>query len=263
MAGATLAQDLVHALDPVLFARERLGFDPDDWQQQLLGSRSHGVICNCSRQVGKSTTTAAMALHQALFDPGLILLISPSMRQTRELFGKVSEFLKRLQPVQELVEDNRMSCTLANGSRIVSLPGDSGTVRGFSAPKLIVEDEAAWCGDDIFEAVRPMLAVSQGRHILLSSPNGPRGHFFKLWTEGGPAWDRFSVTIHDCPRIPSAWIEQEQARTPPHRWAAEYECSFSESVNSLFGFDLIQKCMSDEVPALFNLADLVAMGAAR
>jgi phage FluMu gp28-like protein len=254
-----LADTLRYANDPVAFARDKLDFEPDPWQVELLSSTNPNIICNCSRQVGKSTTTAAKAVHAALYDPGLILLISPSLRQTRELFNKVSEFIRRLQPVQELVEDNRLSCQLENGSRIVSLPGDAVTVRGFSAPRLIVEDEAAFVSDELHSALRPMLAVSQGQMILLSSPNGRRGHFFKLWSEGGPAWQRFSVSIYDCPRIGREWIEAEKAITPAHRWAAEFECQFSDTSDALFSHDLIQAAFSDEVAPLFSPTELVAM----
>ena len=258
-----LADKLRYATDPVAFAIERLGFTPDPWQERLLRSQSQAIIANCSRQVGKSTATAALALHTALYNPGLILLISPSLRQTKELFGKVTEFLRRLQPVQELVEDNRMSCELTNGSRIVSLPGDAATVRGFSAPKLIVEDEAGWVSADLHSALRPMLAVSQGRMVLLSNPNGRRGHFFDIWTEGGAEWDRFSVTIHDCPRISKDWIEREKAATPAHRWAAEYECQFSNTSDSLFAYDIIEAAFSDDVRPLFGREELVAIAGGR
>jgi hypothetical protein len=56
--------------------------------------------------------------------PGLVLCVSPSLRQSRELFAKVIAFLKALEPVEPLEEDNKSSCELRNGSRIVSLPGD-------------------------------------------------------------------------------------------------------------------------------------------
>jgi hypothetical protein len=254
-----LRDTLRYANDPVAFARDRLDFQTDPWQEQLLQSTTPNVICNCSRQVGKSTATAAKAVHTALYDPGLILLISPSLRQTRELFNKVASFIRKLQPAQELVEDNRLSCELENGSRIVSLPGDAATVRGFSAPRLIVEDEAAYVSDELHAALRPMLAVSQGQMILLSSPNGRRGHFFKLWSEGGAAWQRFSVSIYDCPRISREWIEAEKATTPAHRWAAEFECQFADTSDSLFAYDLIRAAFSDEVKPLFTPAELVAM----
>ena len=88
-----LALDLAHALDPVAFVQDRLKFEPDPWQARLLRSCAPWILLNCCRQSGKSTTTAAVALHTALYDPGLILLVSPSLRQSKELFAKVTGFL--------------------------------------------------------------------------------------------------------------------------------------------------------------------------
>ena len=175
-----LAADLRHALDPVTFARERLGFEPDPWQADVLRSTDRNVLLNCSRQAGKSTTISIIALHTACYQPhSLVLLGSPSLRQSRELFIKVVDFLRRLEPRPALDEDNRLSFQLGNGSRVVSLPGTGETVRGFSAPDLIIEDEGAFVQDSFYWAVRPMLAVSGGRLILMSTPYGKRGHFTK------------------------------------------------------------------------------------
>src|SRR5438105_12666929 len=142
-----LALDLAHALDPVAFVQDRLNFEPDPWQARLLRSRAPWILLNCCRQSGKSTTTAALALHTAIYDPGLTLLVSPSLRQSKELFAKVTGFLKDLEPAEVLEEDNKSCCTLANGARLVSLPGDPDTLRGYSAPKLIIKDEAAYVSE--------------------------------------------------------------------------------------------------------------------
>src|SRR5690242_16510863 len=119
-----LALDLAHALDPVAFVQDRLKFEPDPWQASLLRSRARWILLNCCRQSGKSTTTAAVALHTAIYDPGLILLVSPSLRQSKELFAKVTGFLKDLEPAEVLEEDNKSCYALANAARVVSLPGD-------------------------------------------------------------------------------------------------------------------------------------------
>ena len=119
-----IAAELRCALDPVVFARERLGFEPDPWQAEVLRLSDKNTLLNCSRQAGKSTTTAIIALHTAVYRPGsLTLLGSPSLRQSRELFTKVTDFLKRLESQPPLDEDNRLSAQLRNGSRVVSLPG--------------------------------------------------------------------------------------------------------------------------------------------
>ena len=62
-----------------------------------------------------------------------------------------------------------------------ALPGDGDTIRGFSSPALIIEDEGSYVSDGLYRAIRPMLAVSAGRLILLGTPNGRRGHFFESW----------------------------------------------------------------------------------
>ncbi len=185
-----LARDLRWGLDAVAFAREGLGLAPDPWQADVLRWRGKRLLMNCSRQAGKSTTAAVLALHTALYRPGsLVLLVSPSQRQSGELFRKVSGFLHRLDPPPELAEDNKLACALTSGSRIVSLPGSEATVRGFSGVDLLVEDEAARVPDALYYALRPMLATSRGRLVLMSTPFGKRGHFYEAWTDDSAAWE--------------------------------------------------------------------------
>src|SRR6202043_4041689 len=84
-----LHQMLALALDPALILQAR-GLTPDPWQRELLRSRDRQILLNCSRQSGKSTAVSALALHTALFTPGaLVLLLSPSQRQSGEIFRKV------------------------------------------------------------------------------------------------------------------------------------------------------------------------------
>src|SRR5438132_4579703 len=81
--------DLAHMLDPVRFARERLGFDPDTRQAEVLAGNLHRALLNCTRQWGKSTITAAKAVHRAYFEPeSLTAVLSPSARQSGEFLSK-------------------------------------------------------------------------------------------------------------------------------------------------------------------------------
>jgi hypothetical protein len=236
---------LCHALDAALFARDRLGFRPDSWQEQLLRSTSRWILLNCCRQSGKSTTTAIVGLHQAVYDPGLVLLVSPSLRQSRELFAKVIGFLKNLEPVEQLEEDNKSSCTLANGARIVSLPGDPDTVRGFSAPKLIIKDEAAYISDAMQAAIDPMLAVSEGRLVEMSSPNGRRGHFFENWQQGEDV-ERIKIVGRQCPRISSEFLDQQRRKLGPMLFAQEYEGEFVDAQSSAFSSEMIERALVND-----------------
>jgi hypothetical protein len=122
------------------------GLDPDPWQADVLRSTSDRVLLCCARQTGKSTTAAAMAVGVALTEAGaLVLLVSPSLRQSSELFRKVVGLLDALGRPVAAVQESSMSLGLANGARLVVLPGSPNLIRGFSSPKLIILDESpAW-----------------------------------------------------------------------------------------------------------------------
>jgi tRNA(Met) C34 N-acetyltransferase TmcA len=174
-----LREDFRLALDRAAFARE-LGLEPDPWQERLLRSSSDRVLLNCCRQSGKSTMTGLIALHRALYHPGsLILCLAPALRQSQELFGKVLGFYRDLgRPVAPQAE-RKLSLELENDSRIVTLPGTEKTIRGFSGAALLIVDEAARVDDELYFAVRPMLAVSGGALMMLTTPHGKRGVFFE------------------------------------------------------------------------------------
>jgi hypothetical protein len=232
---------IAHGLRPDWFCRDRLGFEPDEWQAKLLRSRSRQLIMNCGRQVGKSTTVAALSVHTALYSPGgLTLVIAPSQRQSRELFIKIHNFLQRLDPAEPLDEETKLSLTLANGSRIVALPGDNPrTVRGYSAPSLVVEDEAAFVSDATHDALVPMLAASpDGRIVLMSTPFVASGHFYTVWHNGSGAWERHEHPTTACARVDPAWLE-DRRREDPLRFDREYLCAFGSPEDSLFSVELL------------------------
>src|SRR5262249_5097813 len=161
-------------------------------------------------QSGKSSTAAALGLHTALCRSGsLVLLLSPSQRQSGELFRKLTGLYEALgRPVRTLAR-SALRLELANGSRVVSLPGDEATIRGFSGVALLVIDEAARVSDGLYLAVRPMLAVSRGRLVALSTPFGKRGWFHDEW-HGNNNWNRVRATADQCPRISADFLEEER-----------------------------------------------------
>lgn len=251
-SGATsrLAGDLACALDPVLFAR-KAGVSPDPWQAAVLRSHGDRILC-CSRQSGKSTVSAVVAMHQAIYNPGsLTLLLAPVGRQSRELLGKVRDIYGQLAGDVDAVAENQVTLHLENGSRIVVIPDKEGNVRGFSGVDLIVIDEAAWVMDSTYQAIRPMLAVSQGRLLLLSTPNGKRGFFYYEWTEGGTVWHRSMITADLCPRIDRTWLELERLKIPAAIFAQEYLCSFNEAEDAVFAHDDIRAALTPTLVPLF------------
>lgn len=247
-----LADDLRHALDPVTFAAEVLHLDLDLWQRQVIASTGKRDLLNCSRQAGKSTTAAVLGLHEALYRPGsLTILVSPSLRQSSELFRKVTELRELLPTGPELSEDNKLSMSIKGGGRVVSLPGSEATIRGFSGATLIVEDEASRVDDALYFSIRPMLAVKGGRLILMSTPFGRRGHFWKEWSEG-LHWQRVEVPATKVPRISAEFLEEERRAMGDWWFSQEYLCEFRESTDSVFSHAAVMGALSDDVTPLFG-----------
>jgi hypothetical protein len=248
----SLAQDLKLALDRAAFA-ERLGLEPDPWQEDLLRSTSDRVLLNCCRQSGKSTMTGIIALHRALNHPGsLILCLAPALRQSQELFGKVLSFYRALDRPVPAQTERKLSLELENGSRIVTLPGTDKTIRGFSGAALLIVDEASRVADELYFAVRPMLAVSGGTLMMLSTPYGKRGVFFEEWTNGSPSWERYEVPAGQCPRISEAFLAEERRSLPDWVYRQEYQCSFEETEDAVFTTEMVDAAVSTDVAPLFG-----------
>ena len=238
------------ALDPDLFAREALGFTPDANQARVLTSDCARGLLNCTRQWGKSTVIALKAVHQGLFVPeSMILVVSPSERQSREFLRKTKRFVSRLKIPIRGDGDNQVSLQLPNGSRLVGIPGKEETVRGFSAVSLLLIDEAARVSDDLYNSVTPMLAVGNGRMWLMSTPHGKRGFFYDAWTRGSH-WTRISVKATDCPRIGKPFLD-EQRRSMGDRWfRQEYLCEFHDAETQLISEHLLDRVWTDRVPPM-------------
>jgi hypothetical protein len=202
-----------------------LGLEPDPWQLDVLQSNHPRLLLNCCRQAGKSTIVAVHALLQAIYtDNLLVLLLSRSHRQSIELFGIVTRFYERIgSPLK--VRQNVEELVLANRSRIVCLPCREETIRGYSGVGILIIDEAARVPEDLFRAVLPMLAVSDGRLIAMSTPWGKQGFFYEAWTKGGDDWRRIEIPASLVPRL-KARLQQDRRLFSDSWYRQEFECSF-------------------------------------
>jgi hypothetical protein len=227
------------------------GLSPDPWQEQLLTSPLRNTLLLCSRQAGKSTTAAALALRVALLRPGSpVLVLSPTLRQSGELFRKIAHQFTRLGRPVGVLRESVLQVEFANRSRILSLPGSEATVRGFSEVAMLIIDEAARVQDALYYAVRPMLAVSRGTLVALSTPFGKRGWFHDEWFGDGD-WNRVRITANDCPRITKEFLAEERRALGERYFVQEYLCEFTDTIDAVFRWEDIQAAMSDEVEPLF------------
>ncbi len=211
---------------PAVRLMRSLGLEPDPWQVEVLEGHHPRLLLNCCRQAGKSTTVALLGLAEAVFVPGTrVLLLSRSHRQSRELFRIVAGFFRRLgEPMK--VRLTAEDLQLDNHSRIVSLPCREDTIRGYSNVGILIIDEAARVPDDLYRAVSPMLAVSGGRLICLSTPYGKRGFFYHAWAKGGADWHRIEIPAARIPRIKPDYLARERRTLGESWYRQEFCCSF-------------------------------------
>ena len=242
--------DLTYSIDPVLWAREVLSLHADPWQADLLRSRSRNIILNCSRQSGKSTICAALGLHESIYrSPSFGLVIAPSQDQSGELMLKFDEFRGAVELSSDYLDtDTKLAVKFKNGNRFIARPGSEKSARSFSAVTLLLEDEASRVLDPLYNSVRPMLSVSNGRHILMSTPFGKQGHFHKIWDEQRDLWEWYEIPAEMCPRISKEFLEEERRINP---WfEQEYHCVFMESEGTMFSSDLFKNLANPSISAM-------------
>ncbi|MCU1325273.1 MAG: hypothetical protein JWN34_643 [Bryobacterales bacterium] len=242
--------------DAVSFSREA-GFEPDVQQTLVLQSTARQGILNCTRQWGKSTTAAAKAAFMAASRPGsMIVVAGPSLKQSAELVRKAAGMLATTGVRTKGDRIHRVSVVLPNGSRIVGVPGNEGTVRGLSSVNLLLIDEAARVDGALYNALRPMVTVPQGDIWLMSTPWSTRGFFYEAWAHGGSAWERFSVLATECPRIPAAWLEAERRELGEDAFRREYMGEFTQDEASAFDAEVVAGALDKDVkPMDLGLAE--------
>ena len=230
---------------------ERAGLAPDPWQQALLTSDWERALLNCARQSGKTTASAALALEAALeATDNLVLILAPARRQSKEFLRSVRSLYRDASPDVGLDKVSELRLRLENESRIIALPGKEGTVRGYTAD-LVIADEAARVPDSAYVATRPMLAVSGGRFVGLSTPAGQRGWFYTAWSDVSQDWERVEVTGQDCPRMSEEFLKQEREEMGDWEFSVEYECAFRDTTDQLFSTENIEAALTADADPLF------------
>jgi hypothetical protein len=242
------------ALDPVELWKSIYHTEPDDWQKCVLRSEHPRIILNTTRQAGKSTVVSCKALARALYTPrSLILLLSPSLRQSIELGKKLFDAYRKLGRPVPADAESKLVLELVNGSRVVCLPGaDANSIRGFSSVNCLLLDESARCSEELWVAVKPMVSVSGGSIILLSTPFGRRGFFYQTWAEGED-WLKIQIPATQCSRLSPTFLRQERRELGERWFNQEYMCQFVEAVGQLFSDDAIDAAFRDIAP-LFPVA---------
>jgi hypothetical protein len=221
-----------------------LGIALDPWQRSAVATDRHDVLMCVSRQGGKGTTATVLTLDKLLNDPGsTVVVVSKTERQAKRLFRRIRRAYRRLADAPGALVDTATELELKNGSTALALPGSEETIRGVDAVDLLIVDEAAVVPDELYVAVLPFLATTDGRQVLLSSARGRRGFFWRLYTSLGPwapgaaesgDWLRLTVTAEQIPRIKPGFLARQRQLMGELVYRQEYGCEFLEDGATVF-----------------------------
>lgn len=269
--------------NPSIFAKWYLGITPFSYQDQALNDTAKRMIVCSSRQIGKTYVTAIKALHFAMFnEKKQILVFSKNANQAKKFIREMKAIIAEGQrylnhkmseghsgidlgeaPAWVLPEDidnkkpnNTEEFTLTNGSIIRSLPATDSS-RGYTADWVIV-DEAAFVPDDIFEMViEPTVRYSGGGITLLSTPNGQKGFFFKLFDPEDKReeheYKRYWWDWRICPNenIHDMTL-RKRADLDPLTFAQEYEAKFTSDAGAFFKAKNVKGGIVEELEIQFG-----------
>lgn len=229
--------DLRCALDPTYLFERAYCVPPLDWQREYLHATGNVAVVK-GRQVGASTAAALLAIHTTLYHAAVnAVVVSPSLQQSQEIAKKARHGLRNLGV--ELAQDSSSTIGLRNGSRILSLPGTSRSVRGWTA-RLLIIDEAGFVLPETFAAARALIATG-GRLVVQSTPALDAGDFHQIVTGDEPGWSRITVRSDQVPTITSEFLDAERRSMSPDAFAREYECGFGRSSIHLFTAEKLGK----------------------
>ena len=239
----TSLREAAYQIDPALWVREVLGMTPSAWQETFLRARrGASILALTARQVGKTTAAAWAMAHAAVFMPGSLSVVAcPAQRQSAEAVRKVHDML--LKAGVKLTTDNTYGLELANGSRVLALPGSDDSVRGLTVDAWIVADEAARLSPELISALRPMRARRpNARLAMLSTAWSRTDPFWSAWDSGGEAWLRLKATVDTDPTLFSpAFLEEERINLGEDVYNREYLGIPSGGQVSPFTWELYQQ----------------------
>lgn len=237
----------------------------DKWQEDFINTKGDKILC-CGRQVGK-TEICAIDCGEYVQKPDNkfpVLMTAPTERQARLLFDKTLSYLIKYYPKTVVTKGKdrptQTKISLKNGMKIYCLPtGQFGLgIRGLTIGRSY-EDENSRVGEEIEEAIAPMLATTGGARIKLSTPFGCQGEFYRTWINKDSAYNsytRFSITTEEVLRnrpINESWtelrkesmirnIEQAKSRMSKRQFSQEYLGEFVQDLHRWFSDELINKC---------------------
>ena len=242
-------REVAYRVNPALWMHKVLGIPPHDWQKTfLLAPQGASIAVLTARQVGKTTAAAVGMAHSAVFMPGSVSVIAcPTQNQSAEALRKVRDMV--LMAGAKLTTDNVFRLELANGSRVLALPGTQESGRGLTVDAWIVADEAAQLDPDIMAALHPMRTQRpNARFAILSTAWSRTDPFWSVWENDDASWTRIRATVDVEPNlIAPAVLERAQRQLSADDFKREYLGVPAGSQVSPFTCELYQRATQTPV----------------
>lgn len=221
-----------------------INFNLWDYQKKIVRASQDNrfVICKLPRQAGKTTTIAGIMLHASLFnDNYTIAILAHKHEQSREILNRIQFAYEQL-PMwlqQGVIEWNKGSIELENGSRILTSATNAAAIRGKSI-NLVYLDEFAHVPTNIqeefFASVYPTISSGKTTKVLITSTPKGLNLFYKLWVdsvEGRNSYVRISVHWSEQPGRDEAWRLETIRNTSEEQFNEEFNCEFLGSSHTL------------------------------
>ena len=253
------------AKDPIYFIKKYIKivsldeglvpFGLYEYQEDIVNTvhNNRFVIAKLPRQSCKSTTMISYILHYVLFNQSMNVAVLANKQATaREILHRLKlayEYLP-LWLQQGIVEWNKGSIQLENGSKILASSTSASAVRGGSF-NMIFLDEFAHVPNNIaeefFSSVYPTITSGQTTKVLMvSTPNGLNMFYYywkgatkKLGEAGKNEYAPVEVHWSQVPKFPGGplrdeeWKQQQINNTSEQQFQTEFECDFIGSTNTL------------------------------
>ena len=226
-------------------------FEMYDFQRKMVDTfhDNRFTICKLPRQSGKSTIIVSYLLHYVLFNDNVNVAILANKSSTaRDLLGRLQLAYEHLPKwmQQGVLNWNKGSIELENGSRIVAASTSSSAVRG-STFNIIFLDEFAYVPNNIaeefFSSVYPTISSGKSSKVMIvSTPHG-MNMFYKMWVDATNKNNNFvPVEVHwsEVPGRDDKWKEETIKNTSEAQFQTEFECEFLGSVDTLISANKIK-----------------------
>lgn len=229
------------------------------YQVKFLLDRSRLMVVVKSRQIGMSEAAAALAVKEAMDQPGrAIWLLSVNLASAKEVLRKCKVWATALSAcdpaIPKVVQESTESMEFSNGARIMVLPCTAKAVRGKTGTVII--DEAAHVQNDrsIWTAIAPVIASNKSlRMILISTPFGARGVFYDAYhghlDSPSMKWSKHFIDVDHAVAdgFPRDVLDLRGSYTADG-WAQEFKCSFVSQQGKYYPVGLITACHEAELP---------------